>query len=140
MKKLLLTALAICLFFPSVAQIAPQEETNLIKSIYFGGGSYWITPGQVEELKKFIKDIPDLGNYQISVTSFTDNIGGVEYNQWLSKMRSKSVLLELNELDIPDDRVYIEDNGQIDPYYDNRSHKGRLANRRVDVILTLIVY
>lgn len=143
MKKLLLTTMGICLFFSTFAQnaqIAPKENSNLIKSIYFGGGSDWITPDQVEELKKFIKDVPDLEQYQISISSFTDNIGGKEYNEWLSKMRSESVLRELNELDIPDDRVYIEDNGQIDPYYDNRTHKGRMANRRVDVVLTLIVY
>ena len=140
MKKLLLVSIGVCLLFSVFAQIAPKENPNLIKSIYFGGGSDWIDPQQISELREFIEGIPNLDNYQISISSFTDNIGGLRYNQWLSQMRSQSVLRQLNKLNISDERVYIENNGQIRPYYDNQTHQGRLTNRRVDIVLTLIVY
>jgi len=59
----------------------------LIRSIYFGGGSYSIDSLQLEDLYNFIDSIPDINFYSISIHSHTDNIGGVQYNEWLSKMR-----------------------------------------------------
>ncbi|MCB0851191.1 MAG: OmpA family protein [Bacteroidetes bacterium] len=113
-----------------------SQQGTLIKSIYFGGGSAYIDGGQALELKEFIESIPNLENYQISISSHTDNIGGKEYNQWLSEMRSESTIQQLNLNDIPRERIGRIDNGQDNPLYDNRTHHGRMANRRVDIIFT----
>ncbi|RMG32055.1 MAG: OmpA family protein [Bacteroidetes bacterium] len=137
MKKLLLLNMAL---LAGILVFGQKPESHLIKSIYFGGGSAWIDPQQVQELEEFIKAVPDIENYEISISSHTDNIGGKEYNEWLSQMRSRSVLDQLVRLNIDEDRVYIENNGQRNPFFDNRTHKGRLANRRVDIVLTMIVY
>ena len=111
-----------------------------MKSVFFGGGSYYIDGMQVGEIKEFIESIPDLENYQIGISSHTDNIGGAEYNEWLAKMRSLSVIEQLKLLDIPEEQIIIKDNGQRNPLYNNNTLRGRLANRRVDIILTPIYF
>ena len=116
-----------------------QEDEKLIKSIFFGGGSYYIDADQMIEIKEFLESIDNIEYYQISIYSHTDNIGGVEYNQWLSGMRSQSTLTQLLRNDILYEKIHIESQGQINPLYDNDSWLGRQGNRRVDIILWPIV-
>lgn len=113
-----------------------SQQKEEIRSIFFGGGSAYIDGRQAAELREFVQSYGDLTHVQISISSHTDNIGGVEYNQWLSEMRSESVLQQLEKNNVPRDRVGRIDNGQENPLYDNRSLKGRMANRRVDIIFT----
>ena len=134
MKKLLFGFILI-LWLPSSGQ-----EHEIIRSIYFGGGSYYITENQRSAIFHFLDSLPYLENYQISISSHTDNIGGVEYNQWLSQMRSEAVLQQLVDKQIPREKVLIENNGLHNPYFDNQTHMGRLSNRRVDIIFTPPVF
>ena len=114
-------------------QLSP--EPSMIKSIYFGGGSYYINPRQAEELKVFIKSFPNIQNYTITIHSHTDNIGTPEYNQMLSEMRSYMSIRKLVEMSVPRDIISIQDFGEYNPIYDNNTMEGRLKNRRVDIIL-----
>lgn len=107
----------------------------MVKSIYFGGGSYYIDDFQAQELKEFIEQFPDIDNYHVTVHSYTDNIGSVEFNQMLSEMRSYKAIQKLLEFDVPRDIIQIKDFGEFNPLYDNRTLEGRMRNRRVDVIL-----
>lgn len=116
-----------------------QAPSHYIHSIYFGGGSYYIAPHQVQELHEFLDAIPGVENFQITVHSHTDNIGGVEYNAWLSKMRSENSIRQLVLKNILESNISIEDFGELNPVYDNATLEGRLKNRRVDIILKPIV-
>jgi len=121
--------------------ITSQAQDSLIlKSIYFGGGSYFIDDEQITELEEFIKSVERLENYEVIIFSHTDNIGGKEYNKWLSKMRSQSVYQELLDINVPEELIEIKDFGLSNPLYTNRTHSGRIRNRRVDVILSPIVF
>jgi outer membrane protein OmpA-like peptidoglycan-associated protein len=114
-------------------QLTP--EPTMIKSIYFGGGNYYIDPQQTEELKSFIKSFPNIQNYTITVHSHTDNIGTDEFNQMLSEMRSYMSIKKLVEMTVPREIISIHDFGEYNPIYDNSTLEGRLMNRRVDIIL-----
>lgn len=114
-------------------QLAP--ESSMIKSIYFGGGSYYIDPYQEAELKKFIESFPNIKDYTITVHSHTDDIGTNDYNQMLSEMRSYMSIRHLLKLNVPRDIISILDFGEFNPIYDNSTLEGRLKNRRVDIIL-----
>jgi outer membrane protein OmpA-like peptidoglycan-associated protein len=114
-------------------QLAP--EPTMIKSIYFGGGSYYIDQEQIMELKKFINSFPDIENYSITVHSHTDNIGSDEFNQMLSEMRSYMSIKMLLEMKVPREIITINDFGEFNPIYDNATPEGRMKNRRVDIIL-----
>ena len=117
-----------------------QTDSVIIKSIYFGGGSYYVDEEQTLELFELINGIDDLQMFQISITSHTDNIGGVEYNQWLSGMRSEAVIQKLILKGIPADQIHTKDFGQHNPLYNNRNWMGRLKNRRVDIIFSPMLF
>lgn len=124
----------------SVLAIAQQEE-ELRKSIYFGGGSYSIDDEQISMLSDWLDSIPNLlEKYQIQLISHTDPVGGREFNEWLSKMRSHAVYQLLRQKDIPDQFITVKDWGFENPVYSNRSYQGMRLNRRVDVILYPMVY
>ena len=119
---------------------SPQEDAPLMKSIFFGGGSFYIDDEQILELREFIEGLPEINQYTISIHSHTDNIGGIEYNNWLSQMRSESVIYELVLQSIPVENIFIKDFGEYNPVFDNATMKGRLLNRRVDIIFDPILF
>ncbi|MEQ9403508.1 MAG: OmpA family protein [Cyclobacteriaceae bacterium] len=116
------------------------EKGYILKSIYFGGGSYYIDEVQVGELKHLVDSIPNLREYTITIHSHTDNIGGAAYNEWLSQMRSESVIQELLLSEFSLNQIQIKDFGQFNPVYDNSTWEGRFRNRRVDIIFWPIVF
>ncbi|MBT8219138.1 MAG: OmpA family protein [Bacteroidia bacterium] len=120
-----------------VAQSQPQKN-YYIKSVFFGGGSYYIDQEQEHELIEFILEIEDLREYEIEIHGHTDNIGSVSYNQWLSEMRSFEVLDIISELELNKTGIQVHDFGELSPYYDNHTWEGKLSNRRVDVIIRKI--
>ena len=116
------------------------EQKKLRKSVYFGGGSYYITDDQIIGIQLFMEKFENLENYEITVAGHTDDIGGREYNEWLSSMRSIAVKQQLIQMRIPDEMIHIKKFGQDNPLYDNQSWMGKQGNRRVDIILTPIVF
>lgn len=137
MKNLIL----IGFWFLSFAIFAQSEPEELRRSIYFGGGSYSVDEEQVSMLSDWLDSIPNLlDKYQIQLISHTDPIGGKEFNDWLSKMRSNSVYDILIMKDIPDHVINVKDWGLENPVFSNQSRRGMWMNRRVDVILFPIVF
>ncbi len=125
----------------SVAIAHAQPEEELRKSIYFGGGSYEIDDDQMNMLSDWLDSIPNLlDKYQIQLISHTDPVGGREFNEWLSKMRSESVYQILRQKDIPEQFITVKDWAFDNPVYTNRNFRGMMMNRRVDVILYPLVY
>src|SRR5688500_2868977 len=135
-----LSLLFMLMFFHGVA-IAQQQVDEIRKSIFFGGGSYYITEDQAVELYHWLDSIPDLlEKYDIHLISHTDPIGGKEYNEWLSKMRSTAVQELLLRKPIPKNKISIKDWGLENAVYRNDTYKGMELNRRVDVILYPIIF
>lgn len=122
------------------AQQSEPKQEEIRMSIYFGGGSYYIDSLQTEELHQWLDSIPSLDKYEIHLISHTDPIGGKEYNEWLSQMRSESVKQLLLQMEIPEHKITSKDWGLENPVYRNSSRGGMRMNRRVDVILYPIVF
>jgi outer membrane protein OmpA-like peptidoglycan-associated protein len=132
-------ALCILLVHVLVGNLLAQDE--LRKSIYFGGGSYYVDEIQIEQLYYWLDSIPNLlDKYDIYLISHTDPIGGKEYNEWLSKMRGEAVQQILIQKEIPEHKISIKDWGLENPVYSNNSYQGMQMNRRVDVILYPILF
>ncbi len=115
-------------------------EPSFIKSVYFRGGSSFVDRYQSRELRQFVDSLTNIENFIITVHSHTDNIGGKEYNERLSEMRSDSVievLLESNKVE--EAVIEKKDFGLFNPIYDNSTWEGRRRNRRVDVIFWLAI-
>lgn len=117
-----------------------QQQNEIRKSIFFGGGSYEIDEFQQLELYQWLDSVPNLlEKYNIQLISHTDPIGGKAFNEWLSKMRSEAVQYLLLQKEIPEHKISIKDWGLENAVYRNDSYKGMRMNRRVDVILYPIV-
>ena len=126
-------------FFSPLSAFAQQDEIR--KSIYFDGGSWYIDDMQATELMNWIDSIPNLlDKYEIQLISHTDPIGGKEFNEWLSQMRSGAVFKLLIDQNIPEKKISVRDWGLENPVYENDSWRGRIMNRRVDVIIHPIVF
>jgi len=120
---------------------AGMAQDQIRKSIYFGGGSYYIDEAQAEQLAHWIDSIPNLlDKYEIQLISHTDPNGGKEYNAWLSEMRGNSVFEMLKGMDIPERIIHRKDWGLENPVYSNESFQGMIMNRRVDILLHPIVF
>jgi hypothetical protein len=117
-----------------------QEVKEMVRSIYFGGGSAYISKQQAQELYDFVKNIKHLEYYEINIMSHTDNIGGREFNEYLSRMRSASVIDLLKAMDIPQEKLKFKDFSFDSPAYDNNTWEGRERNRRVDIQFKPIVF
>lgn len=107
--RVLLLSILICVNSVGFAQ---QQADEIRKSIFFGGGSYDINEEQATELSYWLDSIPNLlEKYDIHLISHTDPIGGKEYNEWLSKMRSAAVQELLLQKPIPENKISIKDWG-----------------------------
>lgn len=132
-----------CGFFVliTIASTAQQKQDEIRKSIFFGGGSYYIDQDQAMKLNHWLDSIPNLlEKYDIHLISHTDPIGGKEYNEWLSRMRSGAVQGLLLQRAIPEHKITAKDWGLENAVYRNDSYEGMIMNRRVDVILYPIVF
>lgn len=133
----LIAFLFVVLSLPAMA----QPSADLQKSVYFGGGSYYIDDEQVIMLSNWLDSIPNLlEKYEIQLISHTDPIGGKEFNEWLSEMRSEAVHGLLLQKDIPERMIHTKDWAYKNPIYSNRSRMGMRLNRRVDVVLHPVVF
>ena len=134
--------LILMVVFASVVD-AQQQQEEIRMSIYFGGGSYDIDSYQSDELFHWIDSIKSLNildKYEIQLISHTDPIGGKEYNEWLSQMRSESVKQLLLQKELPENKISVKDWGLDNAVYSNRSRQGMRMNRRVDIILYPLVF
>ena len=129
------------LIFLSFSISAQQQVDEIRKSIFFGGGSYYIDQEQAHQLYHWLDSIPNLlEKYDIQLISHTDPIGGKEYNEWLSKMRSTAVQELLIRKPVPEHKISIKDWGLENAVYRNDTYNGMMMNRRVDVILYPIIF
>ena len=132
-----------CVLFTLPLLVAAQEEQTdeLRKSIYFRGGSYYVDEFQLETLHEWLDSIPNLlERYEIQLISHTDPIGGKEYNEWLSQMRSLAVQEILMQRALPEQKISMKDWGLENAVYRNNSRAGMRMNRRVDVILYPLIF
>jgi outer membrane protein OmpA-like peptidoglycan-associated protein len=130
----------LCILMLATTSVAVAQKEEIRMSIYFGGGSYDIDSMQIDELFHWLDSIPSLDKYEIHLISHTDPIGGKQYNEWLSQMRSEAVKQLLLQQEVPEHKISVKDWGLDNAVYSNRSRQGMRMNRRVDVILYPIVF
>ena len=138
-RNLIFLALACTL--PQLSAAQTKDNDGLIEmSIYFGGGSYYINDYELQKLDDFLQSVEHIEYYEVGVFSHTDSIGGVSFNRWLSKMRSRAVIAVLQQRNIPKEIIKTKDWGLTKPLYTNQTLQGRQGNRRVDIVLWPITF
>lgn len=74
-------------------------------------------------------------NYQILINSYTDNTGTPIINEELSYTRARLVAEEITNMGILEDYIRYAGWGEAAPVASNDTEEGRLANRRVEIII-----
>lgn len=104
------------------------------KNIYFDTASNEIKSAiyytMLDEVASIMLKNP---NVSFSVSGYTDNRGGVEYNQKLSERRANEARTYLILRGVEEDRVSAQGFGKLNPRYDNTTDQGRQLNRRVEI-------
>lgn len=132
----------------SVDVTLPSEDGDLVAALrrtgaaplddlLFDTGSSDLAGGDfasLRDLADYLRDTPDAA---VTLVGHTDDQGGLTGNIALSKRRAQSVRQRLvRDYGVAADRLRAEGVGFLAPRATNTSQEGRLANRRVEAILT----
>ena len=108
-------------------------KTFKLENLYFDFDKWDLHPRSYIELDKVIEIMKANPNMIIQVNGHTDHIGSDQYNQYLSRKRSKSVVAYLNENGIARARTRYKGFGESQPAAGNDTEEGRRLNRRVEL-------
>ena len=70
---------------------------------------------------------------RFTVSGYTDDRGGVTYNQALSQRRADAAMKYLIARGVEIDRISAKGFGKVNPKFDNTTEEGRQLNRRVEI-------
>jgi outer membrane protein OmpA-like peptidoglycan-associated protein len=87
---------------------------------------------ELEILYNFLKDHPHL---KVEIGGYTDNVGGDNYNQKLSKRRAVSIVKNLIAKGINKKNLIAKGYGEVNPIASNDNPEGRQLNRRTELKL-----
>ena len=102
------------------------------KKVLFVTGSAVLTKASKVELGKVVKAMNEYPSLKLLVDGYTDNTGSDKINSALSLKRAASVKAFLFSKKIAADRLLTQGHGSENPIGDNKTTKGKAANRRVE--------
>ena len=102
------------------------------RKVQFVTGSAKLTKAAMAELDKGAAILAEHPNINISIEGHTDNTGSAAGNKKLSEQRAAAVKSYLVKKGVSADRMSATGYGQTQPIDDNKTAKGRAANRRVE--------
>lgn len=102
------------------------------KNVQFATGSAKLLPAAVKELNELVKIMEEHPNFNVSIEGHTDNTGTAAINTSLSAKRAEAAKAYLVKKGVSADRLVAAGFGPDQPIADNKTAKGRAANRRVE--------
>jgi outer membrane protein OmpA-like peptidoglycan-associated protein len=112
-----------------------QKKRVEIYGIYFNFASERLKPESTPVLQEIARVMQAHPEWKLSVSGFTDNIGGNAYNLDLSKRRTAAVKQALvTEYSIAPERLATDGFGASRPVDTNDTLEGRARNRRVELM------
>ncbi len=108
------------------------SQIVIFEKIYFDTDKATIKPrsfGVLDQVALLIKANPQ---FKIRIEGYTDSQGSLNHNTTLSQNRADSVLMYLAKKGIAPERLVAAGYGPASPIADNKTSKGREANRRVE--------
>jgi outer membrane protein OmpA-like peptidoglycan-associated protein len=111
---------------------AVKKFTGAIKGINFKTGSTELMANSSKVLDAAVKIMQDYPTLRLSIEGHTDNVGKSDANQKLSEGRAESVKTYMTGKGIAADRLKSAGFGDTKPVQDNKTAKGKAANRRIE--------
>ncbi len=106
----------------------------VLHDVTFKSGSRWLTPrarGQLDLLAEALLNFPEA---RVQVRAHTDSQGAADTNLGLSSLRAEVVVQYLQSKGVNELQLQAVGIGEAQPLVANNTKKGRLRNRRIDVI------
>lgn len=116
--------------------VVTKERLELKDKVFFDTAKSTIKAESLpllDEVAQALKDHPEVKG--VAVEGHTDNVGKAETNLKLSRDRAAAVRAYLVTKGVAADRLEAKGFGETRPVADNKSPKGREANRRVDFVV-----
>jgi outer membrane protein OmpA-like peptidoglycan-associated protein len=122
--------------------IDPRETSILVtfpNQLGFEFGSAQLTTEAVALIDRLAAILREYRATLIVISGHTDNVGDPIFNQQLSEARARSVAEHLSDVGIGQSRLMIQGFGPTRPIENNDTEAGRASNRRVELMLRLVV-
>lgn len=120
---------------PEVTAEVKKRIDVAARNIFFATGSATLLAKSNKSLDDVAKLVNEDANLKLDIEGHTDNTGKPASNQTLSEKRAKAVYDYLVKKGVSADRLKSAGFGQDQPVADNKTVKGRTANRRVELKL-----
>lgn len=114
---------------------AQKQQKHIV---YFESAEYNISPPEAITLDSILNLLDPSMAYIVEVTGHTDSIGGVKYNQVLSKKRANAIQEYINQSDILFD-ISVMWKAHFKPAQSNLTTEGLARNRRVEISFTEVI-
>jgi peptidoglycan-associated lipoprotein len=114
------------------------EVAFRLENIYYEFDQYDITPAAAKELDKLVQILIDNPEIEIELSSHTDSVATVEYNNVLSQKRAESAVNYIIQRGISPERIKAKGYGELKPIARNTNPdgsdnpEGRDRNRRTE--------
>ncbi len=120
---------------PIVTKEVQKEITDLARAIYFKTGADAFTDETKIRLEGIDRILAEYPGSKFVVEGHTDNTGSDKINNELSQKRADAVMNYLIDNGFPAENIKAKGYGSSKPIGDNKTRKGRQANRRVEIYL-----
>ena len=122
---------------PEIKKEATDQINFIAHNVLFNPGSDKLTDGSFIALDQLAALLLAHPSWHLTIEGYTDNSGTPEKNLQLSAKRAGAVKDYLISKAVPTTRLTATGFGQQNPIADNRTLKGKSANRRVELKLSL---
>ncbi len=120
-----------------VDESADALRVTMPGALAFASASSVVQPSAQEALDRIATAMTAVAPSKLTVVGHTDSAGGNRYNQSLSETRAKAVVAYIAGKGVESTRMTAEGRGEEAPVADNATAKGRAANRRVELLLSV---
>ena len=108
------------------------------KTIYFGYNT--ITVKLTPDIQIYFDSLvhqaqAEPSTFRVRLTGHTDDIGSLEVNEEVGRIRAKSIEKQLIGLGFPPNSLIVESRGETEPISFELTPAGRSMNRRVEIII-----
>jgi OmpA-OmpF porin, OOP family len=122
---------------PEIKKELADTINYIAKNILFAMGSNQLTGSSYSGLVELATMLAVHPEWHLTIEGYTDNLGIPEKNLLLAGQRATAVKNYLIKNGVPEARLTATGFGQEHPVADNQTAKGRTANRRVELKLSL---
>jgi outer membrane protein OmpA-like peptidoglycan-associated protein len=113
-----------------------QGKKVSLRSLQFETGTNKLTTDDKVYLTRIVEHLRQLPTVSLLLEGHTDNVGNAQFNQRLSERRAEAVKLYLIASGATKERIQSAGFGATRPIAPNTTEKGRLLNRRVELMFT----